>query len=162
MRERFDLALRQFIERLQTSPEVIQKAEAIKHELLDREAVRAFSASLWDDARSALVRYAETPESPALSGIGKGLVSFGEAVKQDAVLLEKIDRWLVDVVAHLVDRYRDEVAGLISDTVSGWDADATSRRIELAVGRDLQFIRINGTLVGGLAGLLIYTLTRLF
>lgn len=162
MRERFDVALREFIERLQTSPSVIEKAEAIKHELLDREAVRAFSSSLWDDARNSLVRYAETPDAPALTGIANGLVSFGEAVKQDAVLLEKIDRWLVDVVAHLVERYRDEVAGLISDTVSSWDAQDTSRRIELAVGRDLQFIRINGTLVGGLAGLAIYTLTRLF
>jgi uncharacterized membrane-anchored protein YjiN (DUF445 family) len=162
IRERFDVALREFIQRLQTSPDVIRRAEAIKLELLDREAVRAFSSTLWDDARASLIRQAENSEAPALTSISNGLVSFGHAVKEDQVLLDKIDHWLVDVVAHLVDRYRDEVAGLISDTVSSWDADATSQRIELAVGRDLQFIRINGTLVGGLAGLLIYTLTKLF
>ena len=83
-------------------------------------------------------------------------------MKQDPELLAKIDNWIVDVAKYLVDRFRDDVAGLISDTVNSWDAEATSRRIELAVGRDLQFIRINGTLVGGLAGLVIYTLTRIF
>jgi uncharacterized membrane-anchored protein YjiN (DUF445 family) len=64
-------------------------------------------------------------------------------------------------VAHAVDPYRHEVAQFIEHTVSQWDPDATSRRIELAVGRDLQFIRINGTLVGGLVGLLLYALGRL-
>jgi uncharacterized membrane-anchored protein YjiN (DUF445 family) len=162
MRDRFDVALRDFIDRLQHSPDVIARAESIKQELLDKEAVRTFSSNLWDDARTALVRQAEAQEAPALDSIARGLVSFGEAVKQDSELLAKIDNWIVEVAAHLVDRFRDDVAGLISDTVSSWDPEATSRRIELAVGRDLQFIRINGTLVGGLAGLLIYTLTRLF
>jgi uncharacterized membrane-anchored protein YjiN (DUF445 family) len=69
---------------------------------------------------------------------------------------------VVDVAAQLVERYREEVGTLITDTVAKWDPQATSQRIELAVGRDLQFIRINGTLVGGLAGLLIYTLTQFF
>jgi uncharacterized membrane-anchored protein YjiN (DUF445 family) len=162
LRERFDAALKDFIHRLQTAPEVIARAESIKLELLDRKAVRTFSSNLWDDARTALVRQAEAQEAPALEAIARGLVSFGEAVKQDPELLAKIDNWIVEVAAHLVERFRDDVAGLISDTVNSWDREATSRRIELAVGRDLQFIRINGTLVGGLAGLAIYTLTRLF
>ncbi|MGH7471790.1 MAG: DUF445 domain-containing protein [Longimicrobiales bacterium] len=162
LRERFDVALKDFIYRLQTAPDVIARAESIKRELLDRKAVRTFSSNLWDDARTALVRQAEAQEAPALEAISRGLVSFGEAVKNDPELLTKIDNWIVEVAAHLVDRFRDDVAGLISDTVSSWDREATSRRIELAVGRDLQFIRINGTLVGGLAGLTIYTLTRLF
>jgi uncharacterized membrane-anchored protein YjiN (DUF445 family) len=162
LRERFDTALKDFIDRLQTSPDVIARAEAIKLELLDREAVRTFSSNLWDDARTALVRQAEQQEAPAMEALARGLMSFGEAVKDDPELLRKIDNWIVDVAVHLVHRFRDDVAGLISDTVSSWDAEATSRRIELAVGRDLQFIRINGTLVGGLAGLAIYTLTQLF
>jgi uncharacterized membrane-anchored protein YjiN (DUF445 family) len=76
--------------------------------------------------------------------------------------MAKVDKWVVDVASQLVDRYRDEIGELITDTVAKWDPQATSQRIELAVGRDLQFIRINGTLVGGLAGLIIYTLSRLF
>ncbi len=162
LRERFDHALKDFIHRLQTSPEVIARAEEFKRELLDADAVRTFSSSLWDDARNALVRQAEAREAPTLDAIARGLVSFGQAVKEDPELMSKIDNWIVNVAAHLVERFRDDVAGLISDTVSSWDPEATSRRIELAVGHDLQFIRINGTLVGGFAGLLIYTLTRLF
>jgi uncharacterized membrane-anchored protein YjiN (DUF445 family) len=67
----------------------------------------------------------------------------------------------VDVAVYLVARYQDEVADLISSTVAGWDPELTSRRVELAIGRDLQFIRINGTIVGGLAGLVIYLLSKL-
>ena len=62
---------------------------------------------------------------------------------------------------HLVTTYRQEITSLITDTVAAWDGPATSRKIELQVGRDLQFIRINGTVVGALAGLLIYTITQL-
>jgi uncharacterized membrane-anchored protein YjiN (DUF445 family) len=170
MRERFDAALNDFIQRLQTSPEVIAKAEAMKHEVLNAEAVRTFSSSLWSDVREALVRQADALKGQGLGQehghglqvISNGLVSFGEAVRNDPELLAKIDNWIVEVVAHLTDRYRDEVAALISDTVRSWDPDATSRRIELAIGRDLQFIRINGTLVGGLAGLVIYIVTHAF
>ena len=76
--------------------------------------------------------------------------------------MAKVDNWVVDVAAQLVARYREEIGELITDTVAKWDPEATSLRIELAVGRDLQFIRINGTLVGGLAGLIIYMISRLF
>ena len=73
----------------------------------------------------------------------------------------KIDRWVEGAVSYVVEQYRHEIADIISTTVAKWDADDTSRRIEVQVGRDLQFIRINGTLVGGLAGLVIYSLGQL-
>ena len=72
-----------------------------------------------------------------------------------------MDNFAVDVAVFLVARYQDEVADLISSTVAGWDPELTSRRVELAIGRDLQFIRINGTIVGGLAGMLIYLISKL-
>jgi uncharacterized membrane-anchored protein YjiN (DUF445 family) len=162
MRERFDIALKEFIERLQTSPEVIQRAEAIKQDILNAEAVREFSSNLWDDMRDALVRHSQKDDSAGIQAIAHGIQAFGEAVQHDPELLAKIDRWIVDMVSNLIHHYRDDVAALIADTIKGWDPDATSRRIELAIGRDLQFIRINGTLVGGLAGLLIYCLTLVF
>jgi uncharacterized membrane-anchored protein YjiN (DUF445 family) len=162
MRERFDAALKDFIQRLQTSPEVIARAEAIKHDILNRDAVREFSSNIWDDLRDGLVRNAQKQDSAGIEAIARGIQSFGEAVQHDPELLEKIDRWIVDVVSNLIHHYRDDVAGLIADTIKGWDPEATSRRIELAIGRDLQFIRINGTLVGGLAGLVIYCLTLVF
>jgi uncharacterized membrane-anchored protein YjiN (DUF445 family) len=162
MRERFDTALAEFIDRLQNSPEVIARAEEMKRDVLNADAVRAFSGGLWDDVRDALERQADKPQSHGLDAIARGVMSFGHAVQEDQALLERIDRWIVEVAAHLTEQYRDEAAALIAETVAGWDPIETSERIELAVGRDLQFIRINGTLVGGLAGLLIYTLTRFF
>jgi uncharacterized membrane-anchored protein YjiN (DUF445 family) len=162
LRNRFDDVLQEFIDKLQTSPEVMQRAEAIKLEVLDAGAIRRLSSSVWEDAKQALVRYAEAPETYSPGMIERGLNTFGEAVLADPELLEKVDRYIVDVAVHLVDRYQNEVGQLIAQTVASWDPDATSRRVELAVGRDLQFIRINGTLVGGLAGLLIYTFSKMF
>jgi uncharacterized membrane-anchored protein YjiN (DUF445 family) len=166
MRARFDAGLREFIDKLQHDPEVIERAEALKLELLNAEVVRRFSSSLWSDMQESLERYATdraAPEAGDEAGpVERGLTAFGQALLADPALLEKVDRWIADVALHVVERYQQEVSNLISQTVSNWDPNATSRRIELAIGRDLQYIRINGTLVGGLAGLLIYILTRFF
>ena len=89
-------------------------------------------------------------------------MSLGEAVSRDEELLARVDALIADVAGHLVDRYQGEVAELIAQTVTSWDPEVTSDRVELAIGKDLQFIRINGTIVGGLAGLAIYALSRFF
>jgi uncharacterized membrane-anchored protein YjiN (DUF445 family) len=89
------------------------------------------------------------------------LSEFGSAVMSNESLLTEIDDVVIDLAATVVERYRHEIGDLIAQTVAGWDPEATSRRFELAVGRDLQFVRINGTLVGGLVGLTIYTVARL-
>ena len=95
------------------------------------------------------------------SPIDNGLSEFGATLLSNPALLAEIDDLLIDLTAGVVEKYRHEIGGLIAQTVAGWDPAATSRRFELAVGRDLQFVRINGTLVGGLVGLLIYSITRL-
>ena len=163
LRERFDNALRTFIDNLQNSPETVARAEALKAELLDAEAVRRFSASLWVDAKAALVRFAENAEATSKEGgtIERALTSFGEAVLADPALMRRVDEFVIDIAAQMVERYQREIADLITHTVQNWDAEVTTRRIELAIGRDLQYIRINGTLVGALAGLLIYSISRL-
>lgn len=162
MRARFDTALKNFIERLQTDARAIERAEAIKQDFLSDEVMRNLGGAIWDDINEALARVAEREEGAGLDAITRALVAFGKAVQEDEELMAKVDRWVVDVAAQLVERYHHEVGELITDTVGKWDPQATSQRIELAVGRDLQFIRINGTLVGGLAGLVIYSLSRLF
>jgi uncharacterized membrane-anchored protein YjiN (DUF445 family) len=162
LRARFDRALEAFIDKLHNSPEVQARAESLKLELLDAGAVRRFSSSLWDEAKDALFRYAEASDAFSPSAIERGLMSFGEAALNDPALLKRIDGYISDVALYLVDRYQNEVAQLIAQTVASWDPDVTSQRIELAIGKDLQFIRINGTLVGGLAGLLIYFVAKLF
>ena len=161
LRARFDHTLREFIESLQTSPETIARAESLKQEMLGAEAVRRFSSSLWVDAKAALLRYAENKEGKSWGTIERALNAFGETILADPALMQKIDDFVVEAAVFLVHRYQDEVADLIAQTVRDWDPDVTTKRVELAIGRDLQFIRINGTIVGGLAGLALYFISRL-
>ena len=160
LRQRFDAALDEFIVRLQASPAVILRAEEIKDEVLNAEAVRGFSASIWADTKAAITRYADEPDGFKPEAIQRGLTAFGDAMLKDPILMEKVDAWLIEAVVAVVERYQNEVGELIAATVKRWDPTATSRRIELAIGRDLQFIRINGTLVGGLAGMLLFLLQK--
>jgi uncharacterized membrane-anchored protein YjiN (DUF445 family) len=162
LRARFDASLHRFIDRLNTSPEFAARVDAWKEEFLDNDAARRFSASLWQDGKIALAKYADNPNPTAPGAIENALTTFGQKALEDAELLAKMDEFVVDVAVFLVARYQDEVADLIASTVASWDPDLTSRRVELAIGRDLQFIRINGTIVGGLAGMLIYLISSLF
>jgi uncharacterized membrane-anchored protein YjiN (DUF445 family) len=162
LRGRFDNSLHEFVDKLNTSPEFAAKVDAWKEEFLDNEAARKFSASIWQEGKEALARYVANPESKAPGVIEESLTKFGQKALDDPELLAKMDEFAVDVAVFLVARYQDEVADLIATTVSSWDPELTSRRVELAIGRDLQFIRINGTLVGGLAGLVIYLISNAF
>ena len=162
LRERFESALTGFIEKLRTSPEVIARAEAIKEDMLANPAVRQFSAAIWGDAKEALARYADRKETDPPGAVEQGLMKLGNAVLSDADLMAKVDHWILDAVLYAVDQFRGEVAQLISYTVGQWDADETSKKIELQIGKDLQFVRINGTLVGGLVGLLLYSISKFF
>ena len=162
LRERFDIAIHDFIQKLDSSPTVATRVEALKEELLLSETARRFSSGLWGQAKTALVRYAESPDGLAPGTIERAINAFGEAALADPELLAKVDNFVTDVAMFLVDRYQSEVAELIAHTVSSWDPEVTTRRVELAIGRDLQFIRINGTIVGGLAGMVIYLVSKLF
>ena len=162
LRERFDRALSGFIEKLRTSPELSARAEEIKEDMLTNPAVRQFSATIWGDAKHALARYAERKESDPPGAVEQGLMKLGNAVLNDAELMAKIDQWILEGVLYAVEQFRGEAAHLISYTVGQWDAEETSKKIELQIGKDLQYVRINGTLVGGLVGLLLYTISKFF
>jgi uncharacterized membrane-anchored protein YjiN (DUF445 family) len=159
LRHQFDGLLAEWMVQLQESPEVIARAEAIKQQVLDPETSGRLAASLWQELKQILVRQNATTDG-APGPIARGLSALGAAALEDEGLLEKIDGWVISAVLRVVEQHRGEVGQLIAQTVSSWDPEETSRRIELLVGRDLQFIRINGTLVGGLVGLLIYTVSR--
>jgi uncharacterized membrane-anchored protein YjiN (DUF445 family) len=159
LRQRFDVALDNFVERLNTSPEFAARVDAWKEDFLDNEAARKFSASLWQEGKEALARRAERAEGSSPDIIEHALTMFGQKALEDPELLARMDDFAVEVAAYLVSRYQDEVADLIASTVAAWDPELTSRRVELAIGRDLQFIRINGTIVGGLVGMLLYLLS---
>jgi uncharacterized membrane-anchored protein YjiN (DUF445 family) len=155
LRVRYDESFREFVGKLQGSGELAERIERIKAELLGSAGVRRFSAAIWKDVKERLLRLAESADDRAPEGIERALSAFGAALLADPALLAKVEAWMQDAVLYLVERYRDEVRQLISHTVGQWDAVATSRKIELQVGSDLQYIRINGTLVGGLVGLLL-------
>jgi uncharacterized membrane-anchored protein YjiN (DUF445 family) len=162
LRATFDTALRDFVDRLQHAPDVIAKAEALKEEWLTDPSLADLSTRLWEATRRAIVAYATRADGGATPGaLDRALSEFGSAVMSNESLLTEIDDVVIDLAATVVERYRHEIGDLIAQTVAGWDPEATSRRFELAVGRDLQFVRINGTLVGGLVGLTIYTVARL-
>jgi uncharacterized membrane-anchored protein YjiN (DUF445 family) len=162
LRRQFDGLLAEWIEQLQSSPEVIARAEAIKQQVLDPETSGRLAASLWEELKELLGRQQNLSDDSAPGAVARALTALGVAALHDETLLEKIDGWVIGAVLRVVEQYRHEVGQLIAQTVSSWDPEETSRRIELLVGRDLQFIRINGTLVGGLVGLLIYTATHAF
>lgn len=160
LRAQFDHALRDFTDKLHNSPDMIARAEGMKERLLAHPAVSELSAALLGAARQSLVKYAG-PDAPSPEPLERALAGVAERALTNEQLLQDIDDALERLVLGVVDQYRPEVAELIARTVEGWDATDASRKIEIQVGRDLQFIRINGTLVGGLVGLVLYLITVL-
>ncbi len=103
----------------------------------------------------------DDPSSTLRTRVADTVVRIGESLRDDPEMRDKVDNWIVRAAQHLVTQYGTEITAIITETIERWDADEASRRIELHVGRDLQFIRINGTVVGALAGLVIYTVAQL-
>ncbi|MEW5961162.1 MAG: DUF445 domain-containing protein [Chloroflexota bacterium] len=153
--------INQFVENLENSPDILVQEEALKEEFLEHPAVQEFSSSLWQDLKRALLEYGSNPDSGLRQPVQQGLARFGQALRQDRAMLDKINRWVEELARYLIRVYGYEAGQLITSTIHRWDAEATSRKVELHIGRDLQFIRINGTLVGGLVGLGIHILSQL-
>lgn len=159
-RVRFNESARELIESLKTDPELIERGEQLKNELLNHPAVQEYLTNVWSQVADYLQAQAEDPDSSMLQRLSRTIAGLGRTLRDDERLAGEINRWIRDATLYLVGQYRAEISSVISETVKAWDPAATSRRVELNVGRDLQFIRINGTLVGGFAGLAIYTLAR--
>ncbi|WP_104481909.1 DUF445 domain-containing protein [Actinokineospora auranticolor] len=161
MRLALDKFLGEFAADLQHDPKVMARAEEVKHQVLEHPEVKTVIGSAWSSAKKMLLDAAEDPSSELRTRVRAGLTTLGDRLATDEATRTKADTWVEGAAAYLVLNYRDEITTLITDTVQRWDAEETSRKIELQVGRDLQFIRINGTVVGALAGLLIYTIAQL-
>jgi uncharacterized membrane-anchored protein YjiN (DUF445 family) len=161
LRRQFDDLLIDWIVQLQESPSVIARADAVKRQFLDNPTSQQLSASLWEEVKRMLDRRADPDTHEPPGAVERGLITLANGALDDEALLEKLDGWMVAAVLRIVEQHRHEVGHMIAQTVSGWDPGETSRRLELVVGRDLQFVRINGTLVGGLVGLLLYAATQL-
>jgi uncharacterized membrane-anchored protein YjiN (DUF445 family) len=157
LRKAIDTFLSEFAGDLQNDPDTIERAERIKQQVIAHPNVQQFIGQAWGTVKSLILDAAADPSSALRTRVRDGLVAFGQNLVSEPDLRAKIDGWLGDAAGYVVRHYRGEITTLITDTVARWDAEETSRKIELQVGRDLQFIRINGTVVGALAGLVIYT-----
>ncbi len=161
LRAELDKRTRVLAERLKEDPALRDRGEELKAEILEHPEVRAWSAGLWTQVKAALLEATSDADSPFRISLQEAIVDAGLSIRDDRELQARIDGWIVGATGYVAEQFRGEVADLIATTVQGWDTDETSDRIELQVGRDLQFIRINGTIVGGLAGLVIYTVSEL-
>ncbi|MCW2652239.1 MAG: putative rane protein [Mycobacterium sp.] len=151
----------EFADDLQQDEATIARAESVKEQLMARDEVSNAAATAWRAAKRMILESVDDPSSALRTRIADSVVHIGESLRDDADLRDKVDDWIVRAAEHLVSEYGVEITTIITDTIERWDAEEASRRIELHVGRDLQFIRINGTVVGALAGLLIYATAQL-
>lgn len=158
LRGRFNEWVQRLAHDLKTNPEHIRLGEDIKRQLLANDELQDYLYGLWRDFAAYVEADVDEPESLIKQQVGQWLGGLAEELEADPDMQAWINDWLVDAITQIVGRNSTQIASLISDTVKTWDGEDTSRRVELAIGRDLQFIRINGTLVGGLVGLLIHAI----
>ena len=161
MRKAVDTFLVEFASDLQLDPDTIERAERVKFQFVGHPEVQRFIGQAWGTVKGLILDAAADPSSALRTRVRDGLVGLGTRLATDPELRAKVEGWLGDAAGYVVRHYRAEITTLITDTVERWDAEETSRKVELQVGRDLQFIRINGTVVGSLAGLVIYTVGQL-
>lgn len=161
VRVALDEMLEQLAGNLQSDPATMERADAFRDGVMNHPDVRSAVEALWSTVRRVLEEAIDDPDSELRRRVHDGLLGFGNRLAHDEPLQRTVDRYVADAAGHLISNYRHEVATVISETVDRWDADDASRRIELHVGKDLQFVRINGTVVGGLVGVLIHAVTIL-
>lgn len=152
--------LSRLADNLQNDPDTRAKLENAKASLFDSPRVGALAAEAWNTAKNGLLASLADPESGLRRRAVRALQEVGERLTTDAALQHRVDTWVSDAAVFLVDRYRHDIASIITDTVERWDPAETTEKIELMVGRDLQYIRLNGTFVGALAGLAIFTIAH--
>jgi uncharacterized membrane-anchored protein YjiN (DUF445 family) len=157
LRRQFDTQLRAYAEALRTDPSKAERLEQAKNSLLEHPEVRSWLASLGVVLKTAVVEAAADPDSELRRTAGSLVARLADALQHNDELRGRIQQLLERAVRHVLVSYGDDIAELISGTVARWDSEETGRRLELQVGRDLQFIRINGTVVGALVGLVIYS-----
>ena len=159
LRDKIEEGLEEFAKGLREDPELQAKVERIKVELLNNPAIASWWQSVWERIRARLIRSIRESGGTGSGYLGETLAELGSALRDDVRLQQQVNRFARRTAVGIATRYGDQIVQLVSETVRRWDATTLTDRVESAVGRDLQFIRINGTLVGGLVGLTLHFLT---
>ncbi len=142
---------------LQFDPTMQERVNRLRDEIVDNPAMRQWIDGLWEQGRTALLKAVRDPEAALAGRLGEALRQLGSTLQDDPTLRLTVNRFVRRAAVGTANGYGDSIVTLVSETVRGWDAQTVTDRVENAVGRDLQYIRVNGTLVGGLVGLLIHT-----
>jgi uncharacterized membrane-anchored protein YjiN (DUF445 family) len=156
LRAKGEEGLEKLVKDLKSDKELQARVGNWKAELLANPAMNKWIEGLWDQGRKALLKAAREPDAALAGSFGEALTKLGVTLQEDEALKRQINRFARRAIVGTTENYGDNIVSLVSDTIGGWDASTITDRVENAVGSDLQFIRINGTLVGGLAGLVIH------
>lgn len=162
VRKKLSENLQSFSEQIIDSESWKAKFDKLKKELLTTENIRPYTNDAWLSIKGILVQNLENPDSQLQDYLKRNIQKLSNNLSNDLEMGIRINTWIRHFMYRMILKNRDQVQALISSTVSGWEGKELSEKLELEVGKDLQFIRVNGTLVGGLVGLIIYTLTHLF
>ena len=160
LRQQLDAQILVVVDKLQTSPEWRAKGEQLTRDLLERPELRAWIAAVWTDAKVQLREQSADPESSLRQQLAAAITSGGERLLAEPALVAKIDDTAEAAARYVVEHFGGEINQLVSTTIDRWDGEETSDRLELLLGPDLQFIRINGTVVGGAAGLALHAIAQ--
>jgi len=161
VRLKVEEALAQLANDLQTRPETRERVESIKDQLLDNQSVSLWLDTLWQKGREAIIRAARNPDAVLAGKLGEVMKSMGATLESDTRIRDAINQFARRATVGMAASYGGSIVKLVSETVRSWDARTVTARLEAAVGRDLQYIRINGTLVGGMVGLILHLIDRL-
>ncbi|RYD28780.1 MAG: DUF445 domain-containing protein, partial [Lysobacteraceae bacterium] len=156
LREKAEEGLAKLADDLMHDPRMRERVAAVKSEIIDNPAMQRWLDGLWEQARTGMLKLARDPDRVLAGPVGDALRQLGGTLQTDPRLRLTINRFVRRAVVGLAADYGDGIVRLVSETVQGWDAQTITRRLENAVGKDLQYIRVNGTLVGGLVGLAIH------
>ena len=160
-RDEFQAAVLEFIERLVHDPHLFAQGEAIKAEMLNNPLVQDYLDSVWDETKARLRADLSAEEGVLRQGMERAFAALGARLAEDSRMRAVVNRWLRRAVERTIVPQRAEIGEFIAGVVHRWDTRTLVDKLELQVGRDLQYIRINGALVGGLVGLAIHALSRL-
>ena len=159
-RTRFQTATEELIENLKTSPEFEKKIQGMLADLLANPLFRHYADQVWRDIKLQLLIDARSDNSRMADRLDGIFRIFSEALLQNTAVRDKFNAWIREFATTVVVEHRSAIADLVKRVIRKWDAEKVSRKFELYVGRDLQYIRINGTLVGGLVGLVLHAFAR--
>jgi uncharacterized membrane-anchored protein YjiN (DUF445 family) len=157
-RQHFEAWIAGLPDRLETSPELRERGERLKHDVLGNAPLRELSSTLWQKAKEGLRIQAADPQSELRRRLAELLVAAGRRLASDRGLQDGLDRMVESGARALTEQFHDDLAGLVTGTIERWDAAETSSQLELLLGRDLQYIRINGTVVGAAVGLILHAI----